>query len=90
MTIGIIVTAGVFGAIIGGLGRLVVPGGREPATWLTVAVGVFAAFLGAWLGHGVLDWDGGGFGVPVALLEITLAAVGVVAAMSLWPRGGDA
>ncbi|HEX2316085.1 MAG TPA: GlsB/YeaQ/YmgE family stress response membrane protein [Thermomonospora sp.] len=85
MTIGAIVTAVVVGAAVGALGRLVVPG-RVAAPWLTVLTGVAAALAGAWLGHGVLGWGDGGLSSPVALLQILLAAVGVVAAASLGTR----
>ena len=41
-----ILTALVVGAIIGGLGRLVVPGRQRVALWLTIAIGALAAIAG--------------------------------------------
>lgn len=46
MEIGGLFTALLFGAIIGGLGRLVIPG-RQHVSWLaTILVGIVAALLG--------------------------------------------
>ena len=42
---GVILWAIVIGAIIGVLGRLVVPGRQNMSIWLTIAVGVVAAIL---------------------------------------------
>ncbi|TNY37406.1 GlsB/YeaQ/YmgE family stress response membrane protein [Thermomonospora catenispora] len=87
MAIGGIVTAIVFGALIGVLGRLVMPGRRRMSIWLTVLVGVIAAIIGTWLGHAVFGW-GRTFPFPVVLLQILLAAVGVFAVTALWSHRG--
>lgn len=87
MAIGGIVTAIVFGAIIGALGRLVVPGRQRMSIWLTILVGVIAAIVGTWLGQVVFGW-GQTFNFPVTLLQILLAAIGVFAVTALWPHRG--
>ena len=46
MTVTGIITAIIVGAIIGALGRLVVPGRQPIPIWLTIVVGIVAAFIG--------------------------------------------
>ncbi|HEY4419170.1 MAG TPA: GlsB/YeaQ/YmgE family stress response membrane protein, partial [Pseudonocardia sp.] len=46
MTITGIITAIVIGAIIGFVGRLVAPGKQNIPIWLTILVGIVAAFIG--------------------------------------------
>jgi uncharacterized membrane protein YeaQ/YmgE (transglycosylase-associated protein family) len=77
MTITGIISAIVIGLIIGVLGRLVLPGRQHIPVWLTIVVGVIAAFLGTWVASlfGVantrgIDWI-------ELFLQIAFAAVGV-------------
>lgn len=86
MTIGGIFTAIIFGAIIGAVGRLIVPGKQNMPIWLTVIVGIAAAFIGSWLAHGVFGWDTKGFNFGETLLQIGVAVLGVFAVAALWPR----
>ena len=72
-------TALVIGAIIGALGRLVLPGRQRIAIWLTIVIGIVAALLGTLLAGllGVaetrgIDW------IELAL-QVALAAAGVAA-----------
>ena len=44
--IGVIISAIVVGAIIGALGRLVVPGRQNMSIWLTIGIGIVAALVG--------------------------------------------
>jgi uncharacterized membrane protein YeaQ/YmgE (transglycosylase-associated protein family) len=48
-----IITAIIIGAIIGALGRLVVPGRQPIPIWLTVVVGIVAAFIGTFLAQAI-------------------------------------
>jgi uncharacterized membrane protein YeaQ/YmgE (transglycosylase-associated protein family) len=88
MTIGGVLTAIVFGVVVGALGRLVVPGRQTMSIWLMILVGIIAATIGAWLGQEIFDWGEETFNFPVALLQILLAAIGVFAVTSLWPKRG--
>ena len=45
-----IISAIVIGLIIGALGRLIVPGKQHLPIWLTLLLGIVAAFLGGWIG----------------------------------------
>jgi len=72
-----IITAIIVGLIIGALGRLVVPGKQNIPIWLTIVVGIVAAFVGTFIAKA--------FGVDVTngidwielLLQVVVAAVGV-------------
>ncbi|GAA0989383.1 MULTISPECIES: GlsB/YeaQ/YmgE family stress response membrane protein [Nocardiopsidaceae] len=50
-----IISAIIVGLIIGALGRLVVPGKQHLPIWLTLLLGIVAAFLGGWIG--AMIWD---------------------------------
>jgi uncharacterized membrane protein YeaQ/YmgE (transglycosylase-associated protein family) len=55
-----LITAIVFGAIIGGLGRLVVPGRHQLSLLVTIMIGIVAALAGTGVAAliGVADTDG--------------------------------
>jgi uncharacterized membrane protein YeaQ/YmgE (transglycosylase-associated protein family) len=89
MTITGIITAIIIGAIIGALGRLVVPGRQPIPIWLTIVVGIVAAFLGTILARAI--------GIPTAtsgidwlelLVQVIVAAIGVVLVANLYSRRG--
>src|SRR3954447_26263641 len=44
-----IITAIIVGAIVGALGRLVVPGRQPIPIWLTIIIGIVAAFIGTFI-----------------------------------------
>jgi uncharacterized membrane protein YeaQ/YmgE (transglycosylase-associated protein family) len=88
MTITGIITALIIGAIVGALGRLVVPGKQYIPIWLTVGIGIVAALLGTMLARAI--------GVPTAtagidwrelLVQVLLAAVGVALVTGLYRPG---
>lgn len=72
-----IVTAIIFGLIIGALGRLVVPGKQAIPIWLTLAIGVVAALLGTVIASAAGVAKTPGIDWIEILLQIGLAAVGV-------------
>jgi uncharacterized membrane protein YeaQ/YmgE (transglycosylase-associated protein family) len=89
MTVTGIITAIIVGAIIGALGRLVVPGRQPIPIWLTIIVGIVAAFIGTAIARAV--------GIPTAtngidwlelLVQVIVAAIGVVLAANLYTRRG--
>lgn len=76
MTVGSILGAIIIGAIIGALGRLVVPGRQPIPIWLTIVVGIVAALIGTFIvgplrNTSGLDW-------VELLVQVLLAAVGVI------------
>jgi uncharacterized membrane protein YeaQ/YmgE (transglycosylase-associated protein family) len=87
VTITGIITAIVIGAIIGALGRLVVPGRQPIPIWLTIVVGIVAAFIGTFIARAV--------GIPTAtsgidwlelVVQVIVAAIGVVLVSNLYGR----
>ncbi|RFU42921.1 GlsB/YeaQ/YmgE family stress response membrane protein [Actinomadura logoneensis] len=85
MTIGGIITAIIFGAIIGGLGRLIVPGKQHMSIWLTIVVGIVAAFLGTGVAH-LFGLKTHGWNFWETVFQIVFAVVGVYLVATFWPR----
>ncbi|WP_026426116.1 GlsB/YeaQ/YmgE family stress response membrane protein [Actinokineospora inagensis] len=77
MTVTGIFTALIIGLIIGALGRLVVPGRQHIPIWLTIVVGIVAAFLGTALARAVGVADTAGVDWIEIIFQIGLAAIGV-------------
>jgi uncharacterized membrane protein YeaQ/YmgE (transglycosylase-associated protein family) len=85
VTIEGIISAIVIGAVIGALGRLVVPGRQDIALWLTVVIGVVAALIGTFIvgplrNTNGIDW------VEI-LVQVVLAAVAVALVSGYRGRG---
>lgn len=85
MTIGGVITAIIFGAIIGALARLLVPGRQIMPIWLTILVGIIAAFIGTWIAH-LLNLSTHGFNFWELIFQIIVAIVGVLIVTALWPK----
>lgn len=75
MTVTGIITAIIIGAIIGALGRLVLPGKQNIPIWLTIVVGIVAALLGTVIARQIVDTSG--FSFVEVIIQIALAALGV-------------
>jgi uncharacterized membrane protein YeaQ/YmgE (transglycosylase-associated protein family) len=89
VTITGIITAIVIGAIIGALGRLVVPGRQPIPIWLTIVVGIVAAFVGTLLARAIgIPTATGGIDWLELLVQVVVAAIGVVIAANLYARRG--
>ncbi|GAA5127659.1 GlsB/YeaQ/YmgE family stress response membrane protein [Pseudonocardia adelaidensis] len=86
MTVTGIITAIIIGAIIGFLGRLVAPGKQDIPIWVTILVGIVAAFIGTWIAglFGVaetrgIDWI-------ELIMQIVVAAIGVTIVAGIYGR----
>ncbi|GAA3887866.1 GlsB/YeaQ/YmgE family stress response membrane protein [Saccharothrix violaceirubra] len=79
MEITSLISALIIGLVVGGLGRLVVPGRQNISTLMTILVGIGAALAGTLLAgaFGVADTDGVDW-IELAL-QVGLAGVGVTA-----------
>jgi uncharacterized membrane protein YeaQ/YmgE (transglycosylase-associated protein family) len=73
--IGYLVSLVVVGLVIGGLGRLIVPGPNPIGLWRTLGIGLLGAVVGGVIG-GIL-----GLGILSILVELAIAA-GLVYAIS--------
>ena len=89
MTVTGIITAIIIGAIIGALGRLVVPGRQPIPIWLTIIVGIVAAFIGTWLAGALgISTSTPGIDWLELLVQVVVAAIGVVIAANVYARRG--
>jgi uncharacterized membrane protein YeaQ/YmgE (transglycosylase-associated protein family) len=76
--IGAIIWAIIIGAVIGVLGRLVVPGRQSMSIWLTILVGIVAAFIGTAIARAFGVADTAGFDWIEHAIQVGLAALGVL------------
>ncbi|WP_017595871.1 GlsB/YeaQ/YmgE family stress response membrane protein [Nocardiopsis potens] len=81
MTITGIISAIVVGLIIGALGRLIVPGKQHIAIWLTLLLGIVAAFVGGWIASLFST-----FWLFVLIVQIVVAAALVYLVDGLYAR----
>ncbi|HET6286744.1 MAG TPA: GlsB/YeaQ/YmgE family stress response membrane protein [Amycolatopsis sp.] len=88
MTVTGIITAIVVGLILGVLGRFFAPGKQSIPIWLTIAVGIVAAFVGTWIARGLGYADTNGFDWLELITQIVVAALGVALAANLYGRRG--
>lgn len=86
MTVTGIITAIVIGAILGFVGRALAPGKQNLPIWLTVLVGIVAAFIGTFVAKlfGVattsgIDW------IEI-ILQVVVAVIGVTLVAGIWGR----
>ena len=87
MTVTGIVTAIIIGLIVGALGRLVVPGRQSMPIWLTIVVGIIAAFIGTALAHAIgISTNTPGIDWGELLCQVIVAAVGVAIVAALYGR----
>ncbi|MBR8743653.1 GlsB/YeaQ/YmgE family stress response membrane protein [Nocardiopsis sp. MG754419] len=76
-----IISAIIVGLIIGALGRLVVPGKQHLPMWLTLVLGIVAAFLGGWIaGLFTTAW------LLVLIVQVVVAAGIVYLADGMYSR----
>ena len=87
MTITGIISAIIIGAIIGALGRLVIPGRQPIPIWLTIVIGIVAAFIGSFIA-GALGYanSNGGFPWILLIIQVIVAAIGVAIAAGAYGR----
>jgi uncharacterized membrane protein YeaQ/YmgE (transglycosylase-associated protein family) len=72
-----IITAIIIGAVIGALGRLVLPGRQNIPVWLTIVVGIVAALIGSFIAGALGVQNTAGVDWVELLIQVVLAAVGV-------------
>ena len=83
-----IIMAIVIGAIIGALGRLVVPGRQPIPIWLTIVVGIVAALIGSAIARSLGFANTNGIDWRELIVQVILAAIGVVIVSNLYVRRG--
>ncbi|MDT7806050.1 MAG: hypothetical protein QOI78_9483 [Actinomycetota bacterium] len=88
MTIASVIGAIIIGLIIGVLGRLVAPGKQSIPIWLTIVIGIVAAFIGTAIARGIGYADTNGIDWLEILTQVVLAAIGVSIAAGAYGRRG--
>ena len=80
---------GIISAIIGALGRLVVPGRQPIPIWLTIVIGIVAAFIGGFIAS-ALGYGNSNGGIPwiLLLIQVIIAAIGVAIVAGAYSRRG--
>ncbi len=86
MTVTSVVVAIIVGLIIGVLGRIVAPGKQDIPLWLTILVGVVAAFVGTFIADALGFNDTKGIDVWEFIVQVVLAAVGVTVVAGAYGR----
>lgn len=88
MTIGGIISAIVIGAILGFVGRLLAPGKQNIPIWLTIIVGIVAAFIGTFIATLIHVNNTPGIDWIEIILQVVVAVIGVIAVAGIWGRRG--
>jgi len=86
VSIGSIIGALVIGLIVGLLGKLVAPGKQRIPLWLTIVVGIVAAFLGTYVARTFGVADKPGIDWIEHIVQAAVAAVGVTLAAGLYGK----
>ncbi|WP_433505480.1 GlsB/YeaQ/YmgE family stress response membrane protein [Pseudonocardia halophobica] len=84
-----IISAIVVGLIIGALGRLVVPGRQPIPIWLTLIIGIVAAFIGGFIAS-ALGYGNANGGIPwiLIIIQVVVAAILVAVTAGFYSRRG--
>ncbi|PRX47586.1 hypothetical protein B0I33_105165 [Prauserella shujinwangii] len=77
MAVSGIISAILVGLVLGVLGRLVAPGKQNIPIWLTIVVGIVAAFIGTAIARGLGYADTDGWDWLEFITQVVLAGVGV-------------
>jgi uncharacterized membrane protein YeaQ/YmgE (transglycosylase-associated protein family) len=72
-----ILSALIVGLVIGVLAKLVMPGRQKTPIWLTILVGIVAAFVGTAIARGLDVANTQGIDWIEVLIQIALAAAGI-------------
>ncbi|NKE60833.1 GlsB/YeaQ/YmgE family stress response membrane protein [Lentzea sp. PSKA42] len=86
MTIESILGALIIGLILGLLGKLFAPGKQAIPIWLTLLVGIAAAFVGTWIARLLGVADTAGIDWIEVIVQIIVAAVGVSVVAGVYGR----
>jgi uncharacterized membrane protein YeaQ/YmgE (transglycosylase-associated protein family) len=77
ITASVIIWTIIIGAIIGALGRLVVPGKQNMGVLMTIVVGIIAAFIGYLIANALGVAHTSGVNWIEHLIQVIVAAVGI-------------
>jgi uncharacterized membrane protein YeaQ/YmgE (transglycosylase-associated protein family) len=87
MTVTGIISAIIIGAIIGALGRLLLPGKQNIPIWLTIVVGIIAALVGTFLARALgIPTQTSGIDWLELIVQLIVAVIAVAVVASLYGR----
>ena len=86
MTIGSIIGAIIIGLVLGVLGRLFAPGKQNIPIWLTIVVGIVAAFIGTFIARALGVANTRGIDWIELIVQIVVAAIGVSVVAGVYGR----
>jgi len=87
MTVTGIISAIVIGAIIGALGRLLLPGKQNIPIWLTIVVGIIAALVGTFIARALgIPTDTSGIDWLELVVQLIVAVIAVALVAGLYGR----
>jgi uncharacterized membrane protein YeaQ/YmgE (transglycosylase-associated protein family) len=87
MTVTGIISAIVIGAIIGALGRLLLPGKQNLPIWLTIVVGIVAALVGTFIARALgIPTETSGIDWLELVVQLIVAVVAVALVAGLYSR----
>lgn len=84
--IGSIIGAIVIGLILGVLARVILPGKQNIPLWLTILVGIVAAFIGTFIARLLNVADTGGFDWIEHIIQLIVALIAVGAVAGFYSR----
>ena len=89
MTIASVFGAIIIGLIVGALARAILPGRQNIPIWLTIVVGIVAAFLGTALARAIgIPTETSGIDWMELLVQLIVAVAGVALVSGAWGRRG--
>lgn len=81
-----IIQAIIIGAILGFVGRAIAPGKQNLPIWLTIVVGIVAAFIGTYIARLFGVADTAGIDWIELIIQVIVAAIGVTLVAGIWGR----
>lgn len=86
MTIAGVISAIIVGLVLGVLGRMVAPGRQKIPLWLTIVIGILAAFAGTAVARGIGVDNTAGIDWLEVLVQVIIAAIGVSLLSGVWGK----
>lgn len=86
MAVGGIISAIVIGLVLGALARLVLPGKQNIPIWLTILVGIAAAFIGTAIARGIGYANTPGWDWLEFFTQLGIAAIGISLITGVYPK----
>lgn len=83
-----IIQAIIIGAILGIVGRMVAPGKQNIPIWLTILVGIVAAFIGTFIARLFGIADTSGIDWLELIIQVIVAAIGVTVVAGIYGKRG--